>query len=615
MRRLLFTLSAAALAGQAAVADDIIPAGGFGPKRRLVAPLYAPPVVACPPAMPLGTVPVAPLMPGMPPTTMPPTGMPPTGTPPTGTDPTQPPTTPPASNPLADSLAAGDFARASEAGTLTARAYNANLFGDIIGARALRLSYTVRADAAFPVVGRASNGVVVNPNGPLPAGVNSRLNVRLLEPETRLLYSQGTAAFSGDDLSYTQLVGASGVLSADDRAFGAAAIQTLISTTPLTAEQVRQLNRLSPAQRAQLVAIAGRLNGSIRNATGGLTIPGLTAEVTDAALTASLVTYSAILRGESVLALPGSGSSVGRIKMSEDNSPIPRDRLIFTYDSFGDVPFTAAGVGVNRYQFGVEKTFRDGLWSAEFRLPFAGTLASTYTQGAELKDAELGNLRFAFKRLWVQNQFMYLSTGVAVTLPTADDQTVNSIDGQLLYSFKNESVQVEPFVGILFTPTARVFAQTWASVNFDTSGGELRWNPDVFGGSGSARIWDLPIVCVDGQLGYWLVQRQTGTLRGFAPFVELHYNQTIAQDRLIDEVGNRTAREGLTVTAIGSTELNMTAGFLTQIGDNLNLSVGASVPLLNRPNRTYDWQVGVRLAYFFGRTAQARNPAYYASGF
>jgi hypothetical protein len=613
MRRLLFSLSAAVLAGHAAVADDITPASGFGPKRRpLVAPLYGPPLVACPPAMPLAPVPVAPIVPGMPPTTIPPVGTPPTS------DPNQPPTPPappPATNPLAESLAAGDFARASEAGTLTARAYNANLFGDIIGARSLRLSYTVRADAAFPVVGRAAGGVTVNPNGPLPAGVNSRLDVRQLEPGTKLLFSQGTAAFSSADLSYTQLVGPSGVLTADDRAFGAAAIQTLISTTPLTPEQVRQLNRLTPAQRSQLLAIAGRLNPVIRTATGGLTYPAMGVEVTDAALTASLITYSAILRGEQVLALPGAGGTVGRIKMSEDNSPIPRDRLIFTYDSFGGVPYTADGVGVNRYQFGVEKTFRDGLWSAEVRLPFAGTLASTYAQGAEMKDAELGNLRFAFKRLWVQTQRVYLSTGVAVTLPTADDQTVNSIDGQMLYSFKNESVQVEPFVGVLFLPTERLFAQTWASVNFDTSGGQLRWNPNVFGGSGSARVWDLPVVCVDGQLGYWLVQRPTGTLRGFAPFVELHYNQTVAQNRLTDEVSERTAQEGLTVSTIGATELNMTAGFLAQVGNNLNLSVGASFPLLNQPNRTYDWQVGVRVSYFFGRTAAARNPAYYASGF
>ena len=69
------------------------------------------------------------------------------------------------------------------------------------------------------------------------------------------------------------------------------------------------------------------------------------------------------------------------------------------------------------------------------------------------------------------------------------------------------------------------------------------------------------------------------------------------------------------MSAIGTTELNMTAGFLAQVRNNLNVSVGASVPLLNNPNRTYDWQVGVRVSYFFGRTAAARNSAYYASGF
>jgi len=33
------------------------------------------------------------------------------------------------------------------------------------------------------------------------------------------------------------------------------------------------------------------------------------------------------------------------------------------------------------------------------------------------------------------------------------------------------------------------------------------------------------------------------------------------------------------------------------------------VPLLQRPDRTFNWQIGVRASYYFGRSARDRSPA------
>src|SRR5207245_4582509 len=84
--------------------------------------------------------------------------------------------------------------------------------------------------------------------------------------------------------------------------------------------------------------------------------------------------------GTAFIPSPTAGGVVGRVKTSEDNSPLPRDRVFFTYDYFERVP-TAANNDVRRYTPGFEKTFFDRNASIEFRFPFASTLSSDIDLG------------------------------------------------------------------------------------------------------------------------------------------------------------------------------------------------------------------------------------------
>jgi len=598
------------------------------PRTPLVAPFFCPPAPACPPGTvvppsgqyPPGAYPspggVMPLpgqpFPAVPPTPGNPGMIPPVppipGTPPTTPDQPSAPTGPetaPAPQPAATGEGTPQFARGTGGGGFDVDRYNANMFADILGARSLTVTYSVPITAQFGLVGAATTGtggtaVRVDPNapggfvrfGPTPNGTTFLSN----------------ANFNNGDLSYVQPT--AGGAATFDRVFAQSALQALLSAGQLTPTQVMAFQQLSAADRAQLLANRGAINAQITRATGGLPVPALTVTGVDGrVIDGNALQYTATLTGTQVIALPGASSVVGRVKMSEDNSPLPRDRVIFTYDSFGGVPFTAAGINVNRFQFGVEKTFLDGRWSAEVRLPFAGTLASSYTQGMEVTDTEFGNVRMAFKRLFTQSRYLTTSAGLAISLPTAKDQTVLSpMDFSILYQYRNKSVQLEPFVAALFTPTDRLFGQFWTSMNFDASGSTLNWNPAVFGGTGSAEVHDLPILAVDGQIGYWLIKDGGGALRALAPFAELHWNQTIAQNQLAGAINNATRGQGLTVTSTGTRELNMTAGFMAQVGDNMNVSVGAAVPLLQGADRTFDWQFGVRASYLFGRSARERNP-------
>src|SRR4029079_7105637 len=83
--------------------------------------------------------------------------------------------------------------------------------------------------------------------------------------------------------------------------------------------------------------------------------------------------------------LPLAGASrIGKI--SENDSPIPRDRVFFSYNHFQNVfqisetPLTPPGPAmirqepIDRYTLGFEKTFFDGWTSVEVRMPFIGSI-------------------------------------------------------------------------------------------------------------------------------------------------------------------------------------------------------------------------------------------------
>jgi hypothetical protein len=600
MRKMMFVLAAQAVAAAAGLSAE--------PTRPAVAPIVpCPPTFVAPLPCPPGATPGA-VMPGVP-GTMPGTpGMP--GTPP-GT-PGVPPGTPPVpdvSSPTPDTSSA--FARQSEGGTQAGRSYAPNMFGDVLGARSIRLGL----NTPFSITNASVGGLQQTQTG-VGRSVNLNGSTIRFGGGTSGIPLESFTVNSNSDLTFVQPTSADG--QTPDTNFTRNALQTLLSNGGLTPAQIASFNQLTAAQREQLLRNRGQINQTITQRTQGLAIQTLTVSPIAASLDGGF-NASGQLTGEQAIPLPGGSTYVGRVKMSEDTSPLPRDRILFAYDHFDSVPFIPGGLTVNRFQFGIEKTFLDGRWSAEFRLPFAGTLASTNVQGFEVGHTELGNVRFALKRIFSQNDVFTTTSGVAVTLPTADDQVVlSSTTGRELYRFKNEQVTVEPFVAALWTPNSRLFSQTWGSINFDVSGGELSYDKQAFEGKpgvGRERIWDLPFLSVDYQIGYWLIQQDYGTLRGLAPFVELHWNYAIAQQELIREVNKRLPNRGLSVGSVADHELNLIAGVLTQVGDNLNLSIGASAPLLNRPNRTFDAQVGVRANYLFGQTARARNPINYINSY
>ncbi|MBA4186929.1 MAG: hypothetical protein C0467_02820 [Planctomycetaceae bacterium] len=314
------------------------------------------------------------------------------------------------------------------------------------------------------------------------------------------------------------------------------------------------------------------------------------------------VTTAVRTRTQFSVPTPGAGGVVGLLKVSEDNSPFPRDRVIFTYDYFNNVPMGLGSLPVNRYQFGFEKTFFEGRTSIEFRAPFASTLSSNSALNGETLGTEFGNVRLLGKALFLQRRNLSISGGLGVSLPTADDISVGDGAGNELVHIKNRSVQLAPFVAAIYTPNDRLFAQGWYGFSFDTGGNPVTVNPALFGtGPDIGKLNSPSLMTVDAQIGYWIYQSESGRLRGLAPFIELHYAGDVSKGTLLSAGNDFYIGD---VSAYN--EFNMTAGFTSRIGQNTTLAVAAAAPLLGQSGRTFDYQVGVRLNWYFGHTARQR---------
>src|SRR5262249_26577466 len=227
---------------------------------------------------------------------------------------------------------------------------------------------------------------------------------------------------------------------------------------------------------------------------------------------------------------PADGNLAGRTKISDDNNPLPRDRVIVNYDYFDNPRLTAQGVPVHRFSMGFEETFLEQGASIEVRVPFASTASSDLTADGVNGGGhvEFGDVNITLKALLYGGPVLSVAAGLGIATPTADDLRVFLADGTHLARINNDAVVLTPYFAFLLTPTDRLFFQNWYEFSFDANGNEVLANPDFTGLRGVGRLNDQGLFQVDAQLGYWLYRSAgaSGCLRGLAPFLELHYNST-----------------------------------------------------------------------------------------
>jgi hypothetical protein len=502
--------------------------------------------------------------------------------------------------------APNQFAGATEAGTQPGAMFNPNMFGDQFGSSRGTLTATVgtlTAQSFLSTPGASTVATIASPTAALnvpitnatvsaAAATNTNLTLPKMLPVTATGATPITTTVS-TGVNATQAYLTLFPLPGVNFAGGAVPLQNNAAYQQFAASVFNQ--RFGP--NGQVIFQGGDLSAGAGSTGTPLNQPPARVNFTPSTQVYFTYSYLATMS----VPLPSSGGVVGFTTISENNSPMPRDRVFFDYDYFSNASLTPGGIDVNHFTAGFEKTFLNGRASFEMLLPFASTLdSSSFADGAASRATVLGDLYLTFKGLFYASKEFDISSGFGLALPTAPNTNVQMANGADLVRIKDESVVVTPFVAALFTPNDRFFAQTWLEIGFDASGSPVYGNPNMTGLVGVGRLYQQALLQVDTQVGYWLV-RETGNasfLSGLAPFVELHYNTPL------DNADS--ARSGsFVIGSVGNNrfnELNISTGVNMVFNNRANVMAGVVLPLNGGGNKFFDAQFGIRMNWLFGAT-------------
>jgi hypothetical protein len=308
--------------------------------------------------------------------------------------------------------------------------------------------------------------------------------------------------------------------------------------------------------------------------------------------------------------LPSPGGVVGRLKIAEDTSPMPRDRLIFDYNYFDGVPL-AGGVGINRFTPGFEKTFADGWMSFEMKFPIAATLDSTITEGGltSTNNGEFGNMLLTWKSLIVLRDTWALSGGLTVAPPTADDVSVVSPDGTPLVRVLNRSTHLGPFLGFLWTPSDRWFTQGFLQYDVASNGNPVYINQTMAGTdlAEAGNLVDTPFQYLDVGVGYWAYRGNDRfqRLSGWAITSELHWNRSLRESATIESGNWRIGQSASVVETF-----DLTVGTHLEFYDLTTVTFGYCVPLGGGMDRQFNGELRLMVNRRFGPQSRATRATF-----
>jgi hypothetical protein len=313
----------------------------------------------------------------------------------------------------------------------------------------------------------------------------------------------------------------------------------------------------------------------------------------DLIATAGTITLQQRTEGTVVATLPlGGGRS---FKIGENNKPIPMDRIYFNYNGYVNaVTLASAPFGppvpndtnLNQYTFGFEKTFLDGFWSLDVRMPLMDGFQDS-SPGFAIDSGRYGNLAAYLKHLVYQDDELAIAYGCGIGLPTGSNLDV-FVDTNRV-TIQNDAVHLLPYVGFFDQFAEDWFLQGFFGLDFATTGNDVVVGPP---GTNVGRFNEQNLAHADLSLGRWLYRNPDAMYgQGLAAVFELHYTTTI-QDS--DSVALRTNRGGigtLTNSANRIDLLNLTAGLHWQITEVSNFRVGCAVPLRAEPDRAFDAEI------------------------
>jgi len=311
--------------------------------------------------------------------------------------------------------------------------------------------------------------------------------------------------------------------------------------------------------------------------------------------------------GYGTLSAPGSLHAFSQ-KVSENNHPLPRDRVFYTFNSFDDALKTESSFDggllsstqsqtLMRHTIGFEKTLFDGDSSIEFRLPFYDGTSSSRTTGGDAfgyDGGTVGNLLITGKTLVYESHSFLASVGLGVNAPTGDDATirVNSTVARI----NNSAVYLSPFVGSLWTPSDEWFVMGFSQIQVSTNGDPIVVSDGVLQTRERVGTIQAPTaLAFDLSIGRWLFRDRTDAfVQGLALIGEVHQFAALQDTDGIPtsdptSIGVRATDERLSLTTL-------TFGVHSLLAGHSTLRVAGVVPM---DDDQFDGELIVQFNYFF----------------
>lgn len=300
---------------------------------------------------------------------------------------------------------------------------------------------------------------------------------------------------------------------------------------------------------------------------------------------------------------------LGRVKVSENMSPIPKTRFILDYNYFDEAPITNGQAGVNRLTPGLEWAFLKDIASLEVRIPVGWTVNSRQSvDGLGNEDiGTIGDVTFYLKMLHCKTKRFALSSGMGVSLPTGKDRALadSEFPSRNFLEIENKSVHLMPFVGLLYTPDDTFFSQLFAQCDVNACSDDVLFYDYVNTGSMQrfAKWHEGFYVYISGMVGRWLYKdfSKRHGINGLNVSAEVHWTQSLGTMRNIK--GSFVSPDGLSSESITiyrrRTEeyLNLTLGTHLLVNQRNNIGFGFCVPLFNQ--KQFDFETRITFSHHF----------------
>jgi hypothetical protein len=155
-------------------------------------------------------------------------------------------------------------------------------------------------------------------------------------------------------------------------------------------------------------------------------------------------------------------------KVADNNSAVPQDRVYINYRFFNDVDTYKDPSGIvgdeardlSIIELGIEKTFFDGLVSAEFILPLANTPDNDFSSfdgiGTPEQHMKIQNIAFGAKFLLIDDVDSAFSLGLRVQAPTTDG-IQDQVNPEYYVTF--ESWSITPYLAYLQEINQKTFVK------------------------------------------------------------------------------------------------------------------------------------------------------------